>query len=925
MYQDEAPGWIRRLYHLPAQRPKLVLLVALVVGVIALLAVFDFANAQLRIKVDSSIENLLPDDSQTRQTYERMHHQFGESASVVLAISGIDPLSPQAVALSGQLNTQLRPLAGVRSVTTLNDAQVAMTEADSIRMVGPKQAELEDPAARAALRKALQAHPFYGQSLISADGSMSAVVIALMPQAGNSNADVRARDALLQKIRGIARQVVSHYPGAQLAVTGTPVIEAANRSALIEQMQRILPLVAIILSVLLALYFFNLRAVVLSLVVVAWSLLELLASMVLLHQPLNLVTALVPPVVLVIGLTYCIHMLSEFNLSQHDDPGSAAHIQRLLDDIGLPLTFNGLTTAAGFMVLALNPLPAVRGFAMFSALGVVIVLFFSLSVLPALMRVTACKHVPAPGTAQFHRAGRWLAMVTVRYRKRILLVAVIIAVFMLNGVRDIQTGANFVADFPADSTVRMDYELINREFGGANPVYITLAGPVDDYFVRPPVLKAMAQLQAWLKQQPEVGVVTSMVDELRLVNRSMHDNDPAYYTIPDGLNATRLIKQLFLLGGGELGNFVDRSYRHARIVVRLKVQDSAAITAFSQRVEQQLQKLPPGINANLTGTGVLASVAVNQIASGQWIDICVALVVVYLLLALMFTSWKAGLITLFPNLLPVLFYYGLLGYADIYLGPTTALISCIVLGIAVDDTVHFLARFNVQARQQGDERKAVRQALHDQVRPMVLTSLTLVVGFMAFASSDLHNQVQFGVLSALTMAFAFLVNIFVTPALAASTHIVTLWDTLRLDLGRAPHLSIPLFDGLSQRQARIFALLSELQACPAGTHVIVEGEQGGDIFVVVDGRLCVWTLQEGKRVELAILRRGQTLGEVGHFSERRSANVDALDAVRLLRFNDADLENLVRRYPRIAAVVLRNLNRLQAQRIVNTQRQLTAG
>jgi CRP-like cAMP-binding protein len=169
---------------------------------------------------------------------------------------------------------------------------------------------------------------------------------------------------------------------------------------------------------------------------------------------------------------------------------------------------------------------------------------------------------------------------------------------------------------------------------------------------------------------------------------------------------------------------------------------------------------------------------------------------------------------------------------------------------------------------------------------------------------------------------AWVSDIVLTPALASGVRIVTLWDSLRLDLGRMPQYSIPLFEGLSLRQSRIFALMSDLQKVPAGTRIITEGEKGGDIYVIIDGELDVWVERDNERVELNTMTRGMTIGEVGHFADRRTANIDATTDARLLRFNDTDLERMVRRYPRVAAIVFRNLNRIQAKRVTNSMNRM---
>ncbi|GAC1627372.1 MAG: hypothetical protein NVS9B10_16270 [Nevskia sp.] len=281
----------------------------------------------------------------------------------------------------------------------------------------------------------------------------------------------------------------------------------------------------------------------------------------------------------------------------------------------------------------------------------------------------------------------------------------------------------------------------------------------------------------------------------------------------------------------------------------------------------------------------------------------------------MFTSAKAGLLATVPNVVPIAIYFGTLGLLGIPLNPTTSLIACIVLGIAVNDTVHFLARFNADAREDGSEINAVRSALGSVLRPITLATIALCLGFLVFTGSELRNQVQFGALAAWTLFAAWIADMTLTPALGSRLRIVTLWDLLRLDLGRSPQHTIPLLSGLSTRQARVFALMSRVENAPAGKRLIQEGELARDIYVIIDGQVEATIERNGEKRVLSSMGRGAVMGEAGYFGQRRTASIDTVTPARLLRFDSQDLERLRERYPAIAATIFRNLNRIQAERI----------
>ena len=295
---------------------------------------------------------------------------------------------------------------------------------------------------------------------------------------------------------------------------------------------------------------------------------------------------------------------------------------------------------------------------------------------------------------------------------------------------------------------------------------------------------------------------------------------------------------------------------------------------------------------------------------------------IYATLAALLMSFRIGFIALLPNLLPIAIYYGTLGLLGLPLSLATSLVATIALGIAVDDSVHYFARFNHEARRLGDETHATASALAAVIRPVTFSTIGLCLGFLLLATSELSYQVQFGLLSAFTLALAYGLELTLSPALCAGIRLVTLWDLITIDLGPAPQREVPLFDGLSAREARIFALMSALVRVPGGERLFAEGAPGHAMYVVLEGELRASLARASGRVELSRMRRGDVVGEIALFSAARTADVDVLRDARLLRFNDTDLERLGKRYPRIAAKVYRNLNRVLARRVLSTERAL---
>jgi hypothetical protein len=242
-------------------------------------------------------------------------------------------------------------------------------------------------------------------------------------------------------------------------------------------------------------------------------------------------------------------------------------------------------------------------------------------------------------------------------------------------------------------------------------------------------------------------------------------------------------------------------------------------------------------------------------------------------------------------------------------------VANIVLGIAVDDTVHFLTNFNRFARATGSEVEGVKATLLHVGRPVTYTAAALILGFLTLSASSLNQQREFAYLAGITLFVAWLTDLTFTPAIASRIRVVTLWDVLTLDLGENPHEAIPVFKGFSKWQARIVALMTEIVERKKGERLIQSGQKSDGMYVVIEGELRSSVERGGAVVPLNRHGRGDVLGEVGLFRGERTANVDCETDVRALHFNQENLARLQRRYPRTASKLLRNLSEVLADRL----------
>lgn len=889
-------------------RPRLVIAAVTLICALSAVAVALTRDGGELIRVDADLSALTSSDRPASALHDRYAARFGESGLLLATARHEDLLSAPGLRAVTQAHDALAALPGAGRVRSLASVPNLLRNApdDPVLDVGSVTEQLARvPDAQPEIAASARRNPMLADVFFNAETGTAAFVV--VPEGEGTGEALRALAASVSETLA----AVDGLHG--VAVTGNGLVDAAVADAVWDGLMVTMPVAVLLVIALLAFSFRSALVVVLGAMSIGVSLLVMWAVGGMAGISLNMVSAIAPPVVVAFGIMFSIHMVSEW--LRHDVGEDVARARRAVGGVALPLLLNGLTTSIGLAALALSPLQAVKEFSLLAVTGVLSLTLLSVSYLPALLLLMG-SHIgqrKLPGEALAAAAARALANFAVRWRVPVVLTAALVLLLGLLAAQRIEPGSSYIANFSQDAPVRVDYERVNHDLGGAVAIDVYLEAPLDHVLLEPEIATAVDDFVRWARTQPEVGAAVSYADHLKVLNAAMQpeaEGEPSY---PASL---RLARQLLSFGGRDaVRGLIDDRQRSA--VVRLRIRDdhSARVTALAERMQQQLRALPPAVRAEVVGAPVRAAETVGRIVDRQWVSVAAALGAIALVLYGLFMSARAAMVAMLPNLVPVGVYFGLLGVSGIGLNPATSLVACLVIGVAVDDTIHFLARFNAEARARGSEREAVGYALGSILRPVTLTTAALCLSFTAFLLSPLASHAEFGVLAALALLLAWLTDILVTPALGSMVRIVTLWDLLRVDLGSSPQLTIPLLSGLSNRQARLFALTARYERIPAGVDVMCEGDVSADICVCVDGQMEVWVKRDGERRVLNTIFRGATLGEAGYFGQRRTANVTTTRATRLLRFDASDLERLRRRHPRIAAIVLRNLNRIQAERL----------
>jgi hydrophobe/amphiphile efflux-3 (HAE3) family protein len=720
---------------------------------LAMAGIYDPIHGLARIRIDPSLNEMLPADDPARRFYEDLLKRFGSDDVVVLSLHSESLFSPEGLATLIRVTSAVERAEGVHHVEGLANAVRFRPVDGDLEISGFLESLPRTQSEADRLRDDALADPLRAGTFVSGDGMATAIIITFerMPE------DVFLAKSLDLAVLEIGR---SAAPDMSVVLAGTPHIKAEVGRLLTAELSLMVPIVFVLMSILSCSFFRSFRIGMVPIAVVALGLVWTVGVMGWVGHDLNIVTTLIPPLVLALGFAYATHVVASFQTNTGEN-----RAERALARVAFPVSFTALTTAAGFLSLLTNGLDVIRGFGVFSAVSTAATLLASLTLVPLLLsgEKMAKSAPPATESRWLDRQFNSLASFDLRYANPILLVAFIALVLSLWAATKIEVNLPVIENFGRDTEIRQAYEEIDRLYGGANQFYVMLRADEAGAFERPEWLRDVARLQDWLVDQDEIGGTTSVVQYLEVLNEALGPEDVPTRRIPDSEN---LVAQLLLFGANEeLDVLLDRAHQVITIMVRSTATETREFELLARRIDARLAELPDGIDGHTTGNAILLTRAANQISRGQVMSLLVAGGMIGLMLIGYFRSVRLGLYALIPNMLPVVLYFGMLGLTGVTLNNSTALMGSIVLGIAVDDTLHLLVEYRRGLRETGDIEEAIRLALTHVGRAITCTTMAICVGLLVVGGSELRNQAEFGLLGAATLAIAWLVDITVTPAL----------------------------------------------------------------------------------------------------------------------------------------------------------------
>ncbi len=723
----------------------------------------------LRLRIDPSTDPLLPLGDPARASHARAVTDFGDDEVYVVAVVCDAVFTTPCLAALERAGDQLARMEAVRSVSHLMDATRYAWNAELDRVdIEPFIETLPDDTLELErLERLALEDPVYRRILLSDDARTAALNVRFREMDDGAFIEGRfdaAIVAVLEEELGATRG---------FHVAGRPHVKVAVYEGIVSDLLRLGPLVALAMAGVLFLSFGGARAsfggaraAALPLGVAALAVLWTHAALVAAGHALDLITALLAPMLLAVASVYGVHVIARYQEEHAREPDPAAAARAALAEVRLPSLIACVTTVIGFAALMISDVPAVRRFGGFAALGILAATLLSLTAIPALLSLGGVRgSVTGDATPRLDAALLGLAGRVRRRAGTVLGVSTAVLLVSVALIPGIEIDTDQLSNFSREHPVRVDFEAVNERLAGAVPLYVTVDGGAPGALREPALLESIAALQSALDDVTGVGRTISVLDSMGPLNRAFAGDDPAAERIPETrAGASEL---LFMMPREETSRLLTLDHGRANVVVRTGLVGSSALLELAGRLDDAIAAHPLArdARAELTGKALILARGADGLARSQPLGVLLATLAIAGLVSISLGSLRLGLATMVPNVVPLIAFYGLMGAGAASLSLPTSLVGSMALGIAIDDSVHFMVRYGRERRAGEGPEAAARAATRHVGRPIAITSLMLVLGFGIVMASRFATLTEFGGLAAFTMASCLLADLVLLPAL----------------------------------------------------------------------------------------------------------------------------------------------------------------
>ena len=767
---------MRRPFRLITGFPKTTVLI-----LIGLTVLIGFQLPKLRMETDA--DSMIPQDHPAIIYNDEAEEIFGIQDAVIIGIVNEGPegiFNSHTLHLVKRLTESLAALDGVIAFT--DDDVMSLSTLDNIAgtefgfEVTPFMEEVpETPLAMAELRKKIYDNGLYIGSAVSQDGTATAIYAELEDGLDN-------RTRTYKEVKALVAQEMENGGPEEIYIAGRPVLEVTFGEYMAEDMQKMMPLVLIVVIIVLFITFRSIAGVLLPFCVVIGSVIWAMGTMALFKVPLYTISTQMPVILVAVGTAYSIHILNKFFLERQLNPeiDKREIILKTMDEMWKPVVMTALTTAVGFISLITAYMVPIRYFGVFTSVGVMAAMVFSLALLPACLMIFRIKvrkqrqesqdePAAAPPTGLFQRILARGGEVIFDQKKRVLMATIILTAVAVFGLLRISTNSSWIEGIKHTSEVYVANAALNDKFDGTLNLYVVVEGRDPDAIKSPELLRKIDQLQIHMEKTGLVGGSRSIAEYLKRMNRVMNEDQEAFEVVPDSRELVAQYLLMYSMSGDpdDFDDVVDYDYRQANIWMQIKSDYTDDLAAVIHEVETYTDThfTDQEVTIHLAGRAHTSFVWVHLLIRGQMNSILFSVLAVFAITAVMFRSLAAGLFNIVPISAAMLLNFGFMGLLGFPLDVSTALSSGIVIGVGIDYTIHFLSKYRLELASMQDGRQATISTMSTTGRAIFYNAVAVIAGFMVLYASNFPTNRQMGGLVSINMFTCFLAAVTILPAL----------------------------------------------------------------------------------------------------------------------------------------------------------------
>ena len=720
--------------------------------------------------------NLLPDDHEVNIQYNSFLDKFGEEGNlIVLGFKDKNFFTEKNIKAWEKFVENIRKDKAVELTLSIEDLKILSK--DTIAQKFKLVPFLNNDSISDAYLKQKEAEfftdlPFYEGMLFNKESGAIRFAIYLDKKIVNT----KARKEFIEKY--LSAEKISAFEketNLDLRVSGMPYIRTLNANSITEEIGLFVGAALGITSLLFFFFFRSVRATLISMSVVTIGVMWSFGTLGLLNYEITVLTAIIPPLIIVIGIPNCIFLINKYQSEIRNHGNKAKSLQRVISKVGNSTLMTNLTTAAGFGTFIFTDSNLLKEFGVVASLNIVFLFFLCLIIIPI-----AYSYLPLPKEKHLAHLGKnymasflnWIEN-TIRYR-RVTIFAFVISLLVLGviGINKIKVSGSIIEDMPKKAPFFKDIIFYEQEFDGVMPLEIVVDTKRPKGALKSSTLSRIEELQETIEEIPELSKPVSIVNVVKYSKQAFYNGNPDFYELPTKQEEAFILSYIknSVQKGNEnmLKSYVDSTGRYARITTFMRDIGTDKMEKIEVRLQDKINHIFPKerYEVTLTGKAYVFEKGTHYLIGNLVQSLLFAILLIALLMAYLFRSFKMIIVSLIPNLLPLIMTAGLMGYFGIPIKPSTILVFSIAFGISVDDTIHFLAKYRQELKANNWKiKRAVYSTLKEAGISMFYTSVVLFLGFSVFTLSSFGGTVALGGLVATTLLFAMLSNLILLPAL----------------------------------------------------------------------------------------------------------------------------------------------------------------